>query len=1010
MFITAKNQTIKNNDVLYFEDTSVRLSSSQNVFLISDTRLDELNVRLRLNAETSKSFKLYSLPKKSYMLQITGTATASGTYDIFGTPVAITSGETAAQILTNIKTAIVSTDLFDIVDINTTTIRLNARLSGLNDENELAEGTNQLVSGAQMIFTNTVVSKSIIDEATELSIESFDYFVQNSKHIYKINLIFTPEYEQAVHDEDYSYLHKTVVDVEYGPTGSTSQLSFTAIGRAIHVDSKLTVALQNVKKYISEDYYQAFFDSKLNVSEQDQTLLNRKRKEYLVQMFELTGFVGAYRSLIAAIEYFGWGELLTIKEYWKSIASDDYKLTSIKNQVLDKIEKQLIGYRKSNQMSLTYQINRPSGTFDDDGLPIYENVLTDTETVLTKLYAMRRVLEEDFLTLNTKIVDITGEFSATVGAELNAWLNESKITKVRLNENTHSEIKWSIKDFTVHIEEHQFLANPFAYEVDSNVVGSETLQTITPTPTTSSFDKQYFDILELLHNESEQTDFDFATKYARKDFGLIELDITEINTSLYTNFKYILYNHDNGTKLFESNVRPIAELGTGIKCGVCSTGNFKIVLTIRDHYGNMSIVGSANPIVIANRPVNFKIAKHVSTGELKDLRLQSTIEDLDNTTTDNFNVVDTIDETLDINNYDPTTNTPTHTILKKYETTFDSISTYTIAKELTGIPANKLKDIPAEVWGYKYGTMIVDFRADDSNGARTLRMKLFEHHDWTEFTYTWNNSSSELHSLQQIIQQLNNLPDDNVLSKFTYNLNWYSDDPDATIASARPMIRFKAKEHSMTVEKIFVEFDAPADSSFTDKYAMHDVTVFSSIDAVATVQIVGTTASILTLVVDDETYTISSQTFADADVLLVALRALKTANDIDNISFWKRSNDSITITCQGDFSIEHAQLGKHVDIYRGSTGTRISYIEDGADIKIAEPVYAFLDDDSKMNSANVTWKLKNALTNSVITTQYAQAFRYVITTAGSYTLECETTDAYGTTTTVKPGVFLVDAI
>lgn len=1015
MFITAKNKTLQRNDTIFFPDTSVKLSNSENVYLITDEALTSLSASFLANDEQSKDFELYELERSTYTVRVAISSASVQVMIVNGYTFTSSSFPSPSLTASALAASMLASGDFLSVTSSADLITAIPKQSGSNPDIAIESNVNTSYLG----YTFTTVAEtatellSITDEQT---LSNTDVFERSGKFCYKLNLLFTPEYEAGIHDQTYSRKHTGQLNVTYEVGGETIEFSVQTIGRAIEIDGRLTVALQNFKKFINDDYYQAFFESDLNTNEQDQVLLNKKKREYLLVMFELTGFVGSYRSLIGALEYFGWGELLTIKEYWRSMSSDEYKLTDIKNQILSKIDKQLAGYRKSNQMSLTYKVNNFQGDYDSDGLPIYVNVLTDTDTVITKLYALKRVLEEDFLTLNTKIIDITGEISAVVGHELNVWINSSTLTEIRMSENIDSEVTYEILDNTINISEHQVLIDEFAFEVTDNTPGSETLDFVNGA-TSATNTEIFVDVKELLDDDSVSADFDIATKYYRNDFGLIELDI-EYDQTLYQSFRYVLNDFDDGTELYISPQRPIAELGTGVKVAVHQVGRFSMILVLFDHYGGTTIIAPPELIAIQNQPVNFKIAKHDTSGSHKDLRLLSTFEDRDFTDdVDRSFVVDAISESLDVNTYNQLTNDPTLAILKRYETIFDIDSVYTQARQLNGIAANQLNDIPSNVWGYKYGTIIIDLIGDSNIvGDRYLKMKLFEHHAFSEVIASFDagDYDDDVQFVHHFINLLNNQPTDSIFRKFTYDVNWYSNDPAALITEVRPMLRVKAIDMSFTIDKFFYEVDeiTYALPDFPEVHEAADVRVFSVIDTMNSLRHNSTgIGTAWTITVGEHTFTSSGAiAFADVYELEATIRMWIVTNDVPYISLWINDwDESLVISCQADFYFKHPQFGTSLDVFRGNKGTKIITVQDGADIKLAEPIYAFLDTETKLHSANVVWTLRNALTNDVVVQQYAQAFRYVVVREGSYTLECESTDIYGTSTKTKPGVYLVTA-
>lgn len=1011
MFITFDNRPVNNNDTLFFNDTSVGLSSSLNLYGIFDTELEDINIKFANSNDTiSSCFKLYSLPRSTYKIAVTVSTATSYFATINAVSFQINANDDKTAILNSLLTAIQNTNNFSNAAIVNNEIVFEARQSGVVFDNAIIDNT---VTVAGVTFETTVIEPAdeILTTASALTIDKIDYYKRSGKYVYKINILFEPEYEAGLHDENYSYKHDTILEISTVENSIETTLTLGATARAIHQDAKLIVALQNFKKHITEDYYQSFFESELNGNAQDEVLLNRKRREYLLVLFELTGFIGSYRSLTAAIEYFGWGELLTIREYWKSLHASTYKLTDIKNQVLDNIDKQLHDYKKTNQMSLSYKINEFQNTFDEDGLPIYVNVLTDTDTVLTKLHSLKRVLEQDFVTLNTDIIEIAGEISAVVGQELSIWLNNAIITDVRLTEAIHSPIVWHVVHDTVYIQDHRVITYPFAYQVLDATINHEKLQFVSNSLSLATNTNTFIDVLEIVNDDSLQQDFDYATKYLRSDFGLIELVIDEIDTTLYQSFRYLVYEFDTNNELFRSINKPIDQLGNGIKVGAHMLGDIKLVLVLFDWYGGISVVSLETKISIVNRPIEFFIAKHDIDGKYKDLELLSTFES--RSTDDENYVVDSLSETLDVNTYNQMTNLPQMTILKNYSTKFDIASTYTQVNQLNSLPIEYLQTIPVEVWGYKYGTAIIDVIGNGLNGARVLQAKAFLHHNWSAISLPYSSTTFQTKELylQQLITTLNNQPATSIWRKFTYDINYYSNVPEALLTDARPMLRVKAIDKSLTIDHFWMRISSTTFKhlDFPTMIDKNDVLVFSVIDTmnVVTIKPVTVRPAMTTFKIQlgNLTYT-TTAAFLNINELKMFIENWKIANNLTTISIWLRDN-CLVISCQEDFYMSHQQLGVHRDIFRGAEGTKIIRTEDGDDIKLAEPVYAFLNDFSKMNSANVEWTLSNALTNEIIAKQYSQAFRYVITKTGSYTLSVSSTDRYGTTTTTKNGVYLV---
>lgn len=216
----------------------------------------------------------------------------------------------------------------------------------------------------------------------QLDLSKLDYTLQNNKYIYKISLML----DSNVGGDYYSNVELIINDSIY---------KIVCGGEVEEISERLMVVLQNFKKFLDDDYMTAFMESKNDSKTFDAILYNRKVREFLLNIKELS-LHGSYLNLFSILKFFGFGDLLDIREYW--FDGKVYKDTSILNKVVTHIDKSLIGFRKTKMMSLVYKINKENG-FDDDGLPTYENVLEMTDDVLVKLYAVKKFWNENIYTL-----------------------------------------------------------------------------------------------------------------------------------------------------------------------------------------------------------------------------------------------------------------------------------------------------------------------------------------------------------------------------------------------------------------------------------------------------------------------------------------------------------------------------------------------------------------------------------------------------------------------------------
>ena len=261
-------------------------------------------------------------------------------------------------------------------------------------------------------------------------------------------------------------------------------------------DSRLSVILGNFGRTFTNEDSLILRETDIKEPFPNYEELNRKRKELLLSGEDIFPYLGSYKSLFNAIKFFGYYDL-RIKEYWLNIKTDDADTLSAlqqNNKALAQLSKinnngesslELISslikdenegkfkhveiygkkkdgsfglkkqfdqifpsksYKKTSLFGLFYDINREVEDADEDeyGYPIVEDAFTfSPEEVLIKLFGLRERLKRDYLPLNARIIDITGE-----GIYFNIYKTRGWIDSLDIN-----EIKSGIEvDFTVYPE------------------------------------------------------------------------------------------------------------------------------------------------------------------------------------------------------------------------------------------------------------------------------------------------------------------------------------------------------------------------------------------------------------------------------------------------------------------------------------------------------------------------------------------------------------------------------
>ena len=206
-------------------------------------------------------------------------------------------------------------------------------------------------------------------------------------------------------------------------------------------DERLRSLLENLGATLDDNDFILFKEHDITEMAPDYILLNQKRKELLLNLHEIKPFVGTYKAILNAIDFFGYNNI-TLKEYWLNIddsATSFGKLKAIPVPNSSKygelqrksmmIELPSSTMKKTSRFSLVYKINVPNGEFDYWDIPQVDEVLEFTpEEVLIKLYGLKSKLQKEYLPLSAKIVDIVGEGDYFAQKNLNIWNNQNAIS------------------------------------------------------------------------------------------------------------------------------------------------------------------------------------------------------------------------------------------------------------------------------------------------------------------------------------------------------------------------------------------------------------------------------------------------------------------------------------------------------------------------------------------------------------------------------------------------------
>jgi len=302
---------------------------------------------------------------------------------------------------------------FETLDNNGPDKRAQIKINSSSSETFLGKGFKE---GQRLaIFLKDVTNKKS------------QYISHNNGFIVKIRSIFFKTivvdfYEPTV---DFLETESTVIS-NYPTTGLTTYCKTTLtvldreIGRFLTYgqteieDIRFKTELGNLGKLITENEVFIFKDYDILEGGVDWTYLNMKRKEMLMMKHLIYPYIGSYKSIINAINFFGYNDL-QLNEYYKDINPSSEKFLKLfKVEIPDIFDNTVEGwtesefiknnfpndnYEETNMFNLTYKIT------DTDG---NSQINYSIDEIVIKLQGLKYWLKKNIIPLTHKILDITG--------------------------------------------------------------------------------------------------------------------------------------------------------------------------------------------------------------------------------------------------------------------------------------------------------------------------------------------------------------------------------------------------------------------------------------------------------------------------------------------------------------------------------------------------------------------------------------------------------------------------
>lgn len=323
--------------------------------------------------------------------------------------------------------------IFDIVSSNTVNDLITFKTI-IDPISGIKTGEIRLNSLSNSLFvTDSFDNKRGLKPGQLLRIDVYDrtnkkrqYISRNSGKIFRIKEVYNRTIVVDFLRRQDSLIEETTVISDYPKIGETTYLGvrftvvdrevgrFNVIGQTEEEDVRFKIELGNVGKNIGSDEVFIFKEYDIYEGGSDWVYLNKKRKEMLMQKHLIYPYIGSYKSIINAINFFGYNDL-ELNEYYRNVNENSDNFGKLfKVEIPDIFDNTVEGWTENDFIKHTF----PNENFETTNLFNLTYKITDKEGNNVLLYSLREVqiklqglkywLQRNIIPLTHKILDITG--------------------------------------------------------------------------------------------------------------------------------------------------------------------------------------------------------------------------------------------------------------------------------------------------------------------------------------------------------------------------------------------------------------------------------------------------------------------------------------------------------------------------------------------------------------------------------------------------------------------------
>ena len=248
-----------------------------------------------------------------------------------------------------------------LTDSKCVCIKMNSEVFSLVDENMLQYYFTEEGKPTQQTFFDKKYFDLDVLKTKHISKTGNSENYQDGYYLYCFNIIAQGKYIGEVTDSFF------INDEEF------------IIGADFYDENEiLGINLSNFGLDISNEVQRAIYEKDINEQKPDYVLLNRKLKELLNEYINILANKGSYKSLINSLNWFEYGELTKIYEYWKHTEPNrDYLSKRELTQYINKNTQNIINSQtKTTFVGISCALDK---IIKNNGRIVYENSIDESD-------------------------------------------------------------------------------------------------------------------------------------------------------------------------------------------------------------------------------------------------------------------------------------------------------------------------------------------------------------------------------------------------------------------------------------------------------------------------------------------------------------------------------------------------------------------------------------------------------------------------------------------------------